>query len=366
LVTAFLHVVVKINNRSGLFRNCKGYYAMVEAQGRGMLHMHMLLWVEGHPNPNELQKLMVHSKSFQNEVIMWLEDLIKCELLGDLLTDDTQHLNQLQKPQCRTEEYDPQLEQVPQLSDHDANTFANAFQLFVHRLAIKCNWHEHTLTCFKHLQAGGQLGDGNCHMQINGSVCTMSSLDDDTKAILLRHGHPCINNYNDIVIYLMQCNMDIKFVGSGVDAKALTYYISDYITKNDLQVHVGLQAIQAVMESHVKRFMNNVDASVAVHKKNLLMKMINTMMGKHKISHQQVMSHLVWGGDYYTSHQFHTICFHNFIDIAHAHEQHVDGFCICPDHGLPDCPDNLYGETCLAFTSPGSISVVSDTIDYLM
>ncbi|KIN95608.1 hypothetical protein M404DRAFT_67266, partial [Pisolithus tinctorius Marx 270] len=124
--------------------------------------------------------------------------------------------------------------------------------------------------------------------------------------------HPRINNYNDVVLFLLQCNMDIKHIGSGTAAKALTYYISDYITKNELQVHVGLQAIRAAIDSHSLHFSGNINASPAMHKRNLLTKTVNAMMGRWEISHQQVMSYLVGSGDHYCNHQFRTVRFYEF------------------------------------------------------
>jgi len=78
------------------------------------------------------------------------------------------------------------------------------------------------------------------------------------------------------------------------------------------------------------------------------------------------MSYLVGGGDYYASHEFRTVRFYEFIDIAVKHECHIDLNCDCTEHGLTDCPENLYGETCMAFITKGSITVATDTVDYIM
>ena len=114
-------------------------------------------------------------------------------------------------------------------------------------------------------------------MRMDGSVRPLSIVDDDTEAIDLRRLHPWINNYNDVVLFLIQSNMDIKFIGSGQAAKALTYYISDYITKNDVSVHVGLQAIQAAMESHSKRFCEDTTSSTPFRERSLLTKIVNAI-----------------------------------------------------------------------------------------
>ncbi|KIO09235.1 hypothetical protein M404DRAFT_22410 [Pisolithus tinctorius Marx 270] len=160
--------------------------------------------------------------------------------------------------------------------------------------------------------------------------------------------------------------MDIKFIGSGAAAKALTYYVSDYITKNELQVHVGLQAIRAAMDSHRKHFMGDVEASSTVCERNLLTKAVNAMMGRRKVSHQQVMSYLIGGGDYYTSHEFHTIQFYEFIDIVLLHELHIDGDCDCGAQAGADCPGNVCGSMCMAHASDDTLSVVLEPLDYTM
>ena len=41
--------------------------------------------------------------------------------------------------------------------------------------------------------------------------------------------------------------MDIKFVGSGESAKAILYYITDYISKAQLKAHVAYAALKLVV-----------------------------------------------------------------------------------------------------------------------
>lgn len=44
-----------LNLEGGALGVVKAYYGCVEAQGRGMVHCHMLIWVEGGLNPNEIK-----------------------------------------------------------------------------------------------------------------------------------------------------------------------------------------------------------------------------------------------------------------------------------------------------------------------
>ena len=78
------------------------------------------------------------------------------------------------------------------------------------------------------------------------------------------------------------------------------------------------------------------------------------------------MSYLVGGGDYYTSHDFRTVRFYEFLDIAITHELHTDRECGCLEYDRADCVENVYGDTCIAYVSRGSITVATDTLDYIM
>jgi hypothetical protein len=99
--------------------------------------------------------------------------------------------------------------------------------------------------------------------------------------------------------------MDIKYVGSGEAAKALVYYISDYITKNTLATHVGLQALAyAIEQNDVKYIGSQYPLNRDQRDKSLFIKTVNSIMSRQENSHQQIMSYLIGGGDFYSSHNF--------------------------------------------------------------
>lgn len=55
-IRTFLDVVVRYRKSGGgLFGTCEAYYGMVEVQGRGTLHCHLLLWLRGNPSPQVLR-----------------------------------------------------------------------------------------------------------------------------------------------------------------------------------------------------------------------------------------------------------------------------------------------------------------------
>ncbi|KAI0348901.1 hypothetical protein OH77DRAFT_1465904 [Trametes cingulata] len=142
-------------------------------------------------------------------------------------------------------------------------------------------------------------------MRIDGSTCERTCLDEESGGIVLRRLHPRIASYNDLVMFLVRSNMDIKFIGSGEAAKALLYYVTDYITKPSLPAHVGLGALSYAIQKTNEKFPESqsglCDATMA---RGALTITVNKMMSSQEVLHQQVMSYLVGGGDVYRSHTF--------------------------------------------------------------
>ncbi|KIO01886.1 hypothetical protein M404DRAFT_28396 [Pisolithus tinctorius Marx 270] len=129
-IQAFIDIVLRYNCGSGLFGKCLAYYGMVEAQGHGSLHCHMLVWVGGNPNPNRLRSRMQEDGVFQSSVIRWLEDTIKCEIPG--MTDILGMENDLRLSYNNdNDDFDPHVECPPQVEELDEQAFATEFQDFV-------------------------------------------------------------------------------------------------------------------------------------------------------------------------------------------------------------------------------------------
>ena len=61
---------------NGVFGPIKSYYGTVESQGRGSLHLHMLLWLNDTPSPARLREA-IKSETYRRRLIDYLEDIIK-------------------------------------------------------------------------------------------------------------------------------------------------------------------------------------------------------------------------------------------------------------------------------------------------
>ena len=325
MISNFIQVILRYGCvKKGLFGKCKAYYGTVEAQGRGTLHCHMLVWLEGHPSPQKLRDNMNDSPEYKQRMFSWLEHIIKCELPGDVEVVKEQPGKPLRCPKRSEETGNPHPGVAPAPSRaafSRREDFQAAFDAFVTDLLKAYNWHEHSSTCFKYVANGKvpkdpEERDALCRMSIDGSVRETTGVDEETGGILLRRLHPRIANYNDLVVFLMKCNMDIKHIGSGEGAKALVYYVTDYVTKPSLPVHVGLGVLSHAIQKSNEKFK---DADENVRSRGALTLAVNRMLSSQETSHQQVMSYLVGGGDVYRSHTFRVLHWNAFDRMFQRH-----------------------------------------------
>lgn len=308
MIRKFISVILRYGCPDrGAFGKCTSYFGTVEAQGKGTLHCHMLIWLEGHASPQSLRDKMKESDEYRDQVFRWLESVIKCEFPEEMSIEQarTVHSNRIR----HSDNGDPHPGTIPlpnlHLHEHDMPLFWRSYSHVVDQLLHQYNWHEHTDTCWKYLKRGQEKCDANCRMGMDGSTHPTTSLDPETGKILLRRHHPKISAYTDIGTFLLQCNINTQYVGSGEQAKAYIYYVTDYITKSSLPLHVGMAALAyAVKKAHDWGLDTGVRSGSDKHITGAVIMAVNSMMARHEISHPQVMSYLVGGGDHYTPEKF--------------------------------------------------------------
>lgn len=329
MISACIRTILCPEEGPGLFGKCHGYYGTIEAQGKGTLHLHMLIWLDGHPNPQSMREKFETDPAFKTKVFDWLDDVISTSIPG---SDDVVVPQIDARPTPPKDEPDPHSILAPQASEFDhIDELFTASTAFLSKLVPRTNWHIHSDTCWKKLKRGQARDDAHCHLGMDGSTRATNALDPETGSILYCRLHLRINNYNSLTIHAIQSNMDIKHIGSGEGAKACLYYVTDYITKFGLPVHSGVAALSYTIKHNNEKFEGADWASAEVRERSLLTKSVNTMMARLEISHQQVMSYLVGGGDHYTSHTFRNL----YWGEVDCHIRKLDRQCGGPDPPVP-------------------------------
>ncbi|CAF4375733.1 unnamed protein product, partial [Rotaria magnacalcarata] len=280
----------------GILGEIEAYYGTVEESGRGALHLYMLLWLANSKHPHELRELILDD-NFRQNLINYLEDIIKEDL------DDFQN-NTTESDTCNIEKHNRTSISIcsPIPLPTDSN-FEEQKRIAVRTLASENQVHRHTSTCYKNTRIT-TTDNPPCRLRYPKQIYDDTMIDADTGEIRMKRSHPMINNFNEWLLLACRCNIDIKFIWSGSDTKALVYYISDYITKKNLSFHDCNALIYNAVENFEKNE-SRINYTDALDKsRRFILRCFNTLAFQQEISAVQVASYLMGRPDHYTSHTF--------------------------------------------------------------
>ncbi|KAG9023799.1 hypothetical protein FRB95_012477 [Tulasnella sp. JGI-2019a] len=75
----------KVNSKMGFLGEVEAYFGIVEAQGCGTLHLHILIWLKHTPTVEEMQ-LLLHMQEFRDKLAAYIKANIRAHL--DSFTED--------------------------------------------------------------------------------------------------------------------------------------------------------------------------------------------------------------------------------------------------------------------------------------
>ncbi|CAF3368495.1 unnamed protein product [Rotaria sp. Silwood2] len=133
----------------------------------------------------------------------------------------------------------------------------------------------------------------SCRLRYPKKLHDPTTINVENGEIQMKHAHSMMNNFNEWLLLACRCYMDIKFIWSASDTKALVYYISDYITKKNLSFHDSNSLIYQVVQKFEKneQKINYIDA--LDKSRRLILRCFNTLASQQEISSVQVASYLM-------------------------------------------------------------------------
>ncbi|KAI9059612.1 hypothetical protein FKP32DRAFT_1526430, partial [Trametes sanguinea] len=287
------------NTEGGILGVVKAYYGCVEAQGRGTLHCHMMIWVEGGLNPSAMKERLRgdEGQAFGRRLITFLDDTISTSIPPALDESDQSQIrrHKATKKPLTTRGFD-----LDRRND-------------LRLLVACCQHHEHTATCYKYQREGDTA---SCRFELDeDNYIPETTIDRETGHLTMRCLDGLINNYNATILEAMRCNMDIKFIGTGEDAKAVIYYVTDYITKSQLKTHVAYAALALGVKKATESVLHESEDTLKA--KRMLQKCAFSLVANQEMSAQQVATYLLEYEDHFTSDSFGNLYWPSF-------ERHID------------------------------------------
>jgi hypothetical protein len=325
MVETFIADVLGVNtSHRGLYGDTGGYYGTVEQQGRLTLHLHMLLWIKGNINPQEMREKILKSDSlWQKKLIDWLES---CHT-GDFLTgnyaevsesvgkkreeegyiDPTQLFPEAPPKQCVTVHGEREEENCK--SCRSTAEWADRYATTVDDLLLRSNVHSCSRGTNKDGTRKKNKASGSC-MDNKWNKCKarfprptfLKTVIDELGTISMKKIEAWLNTFTPLVTYALRCNTDVTSLSSGTAIKAVVLYVSDYITKSTLKTHTIFDSIRSIFQKNSE--MINGTLPMKEKARRFMAKVANLLSAKAEMGAPMICMYLLGNPDHYTSHTF--------------------------------------------------------------
>ena len=229
----------------------------------------MLVWIEGSLNPDNLKEKVLKDPTFHEKIIKVLEDVISTSVPSD--------------PDCNLSvpatEFDPcPIRGLNKGLDYDL--MLDEEQKDLHYLVKRCQCHVHNSTCYIYWR--GPPDPKECCFELDSENFNLHTMFDiSTGELCYQHIDEMINNYNSMFLQAVHCNIDIKFIGSGSSAKAIIFYITDYVAKNQLKGHIAYALLELAIQKIEQ--LESTSNDIKIWGKQLLQKCAHTFISQQEL-----------------------------------------------------------------------------------
>ncbi|KAF7310022.1 ATP-dependent DNA helicase [Mycena indigotica] len=294
-----------IERETGVLGVINGYIGTVEAQGRGSLHLHLLLWLRGAPTAQQMQEAL-QSDEFLARVKSFIKHNIRADVPGGPLPPDAR--KRLARSVAFSRPVDPR---TTNYKDEAAKTEKiNASVLQSHECTI--------YYCLKN--KSGRLICKRGH--------PWPTYDDDWVdrggSWGPKRSNCSLNPWNPPIFHTTRSNMDIKLLTNAWETKDIAFYITLYIAKKQVQA-ANASAILAKSHAFQQTPGSTPNINLPIHKLNqkLLQQCANTLSRQYELSGPEVVSYLMGWGDRYISHTFVKIYWDRVVSTLRAAFPHI-------------------------------------------
>lgn len=272
-------------NKIGALGLGNAYFGAVEAQGRGSLHLHMMMWLCHSPNAEEIVERL-KLPAFRDKIKKYIQANLRS------------HIDSLDQNVLDSMEPDPALA-WSRPPNPDSPTYTNDLALLEIRLAKAQQYHRCSpSTC---LRFNRQKKEMTCKRRAPFEL----SPDDEVSElgeIKTKRTVAYLNTWNPTVFYGGRCNNDIKFITNGSEARNVGFYITNYATKKQ-----GKSYNQSALLAKTYMFHNSpgqIHANSQKSNTSFLFRCGLAINREQEFSGQQVMSYLMGWGDTIQSHTY--------------------------------------------------------------
>ena len=282
--------------QESIFGKISHYYATVETNERGSLHLHGLLWLDGNMRLPNLMDDMANpaEEAYRAQVIRYVDSVFH-ECLDE---DAGKAVRQERKPIHPVEEVMASTSALTAAFEDESN--------FV---AYCCQVHSHTYTCLKYSLKGiaEQGADPQrrtaCRFKAPWKIVDETGFTEDG-LLQIRRNHPLVNRYNKSLAVGLRHNHDVSMILTKTKGLAMVYYITNYATKLDTpmwkRIALATEVARQLREAGGPRLRapdpalpDDRQQAVLNESRQFLMRTANRIFSERQLSAVEVCYHLL-------------------------------------------------------------------------
>ncbi|EAU80832.2 hypothetical protein CC1G_04942 [Coprinopsis cinerea okayama7 len=269
--------------REGIFGVVESYIGTVEAQGRGTLHLHMLLWLRDAPPPSVLKEI-IKSEEFRERVKEFISTTIHADIDGKN--------NRQVKALPRDGECSYARPTHPDDPEYDTK-----FQQRQRILARTLQYHDcDPARCIKKIR-----GVWRCKARAPWKTAQEAWVNDQGEYGPRRVAE-FLNAWCPFILDALRCNHDLQLLLAAVIVAKIVWYITNYATKKQQRSSNVTALLAKRVAFHVGEERQRAD--VESRNKRLLERCANTLTREREFSGPEVATYLMGWGDRYMSHNY--------------------------------------------------------------
>lgn len=278
---------------TGVLGDINGYIGTVEAQGRGTLHLHMIVWLKGSPTLSRMKKLLLDDQ-FRTRLCSFIQANIRADLRN--FYGPAVLALPHKKDVAFSRPIDPRLPDYDKLAQDAEESIARTVQ--VHQCGLACmRFEKGKMVCKR--RAPFQLAN---HDWVDSSGLWGP-----------RRTYGYFNNWCPAILQCLRANHDIKLLTNGEHTKDLAWYITFYSTKKKVA-----SSNTSALLANTYAFHNASEPStrdLSSLNKKLIQRCANTLSREQELSGPEVISYLMGWGDRFISHHFEPIPWYPLLNL---------------------------------------------------
>ncbi|THG93269.1 hypothetical protein EW026_g7927 [Hermanssonia centrifuga] len=286
----------QVKSDVGIFGKVSAYFGTVEAQGRGTLHLHMLIWLKNAPSSDELLELL-KSEVFRDKMRAFIKANVRAYCPG---LESAESVKAIRSDQAVGFTRPP---------NPDSTTYAD--EVKTRELALARTLQVHTCQMRQCLQFDKQ-GKLVCKRKAPWATANEDFVDESGQWGAKRL-YAYVNGWNPSILLYARCNNDCKLLTNGRDTKNLSYYVTSYAAKKQGRGFSMSAILAQGYAYHVQHPRADYVDSLRDTQRLLIFRLVHSINREQELSGAMVMSYLMGWGDVYRSHQYTAVFWSSFV-----------------------------------------------------